>query len=89
MHPDKSIVATGQIGKDPYICVWDTRTMQTVSILKQGHTHGISAVNFDALGNVGFKKIQYKVLKFSPMSMFFIFSSFPKHLVKQNVYISE
>ena len=52
MHPDKTQVATGQIGKDPYICIWDSKTMQTISILKQGHTHGISAVGFDAMGNV-------------------------------------
>lgn len=52
LHPDRSHVATGQIGKDPYICVWDSKTMQTVSILKQGHTHGISAVGFDGLGQV-------------------------------------
>ncbi|KAI8515157.1 Echinoderm microtubule-associated protein-like 5 [Branchiostoma belcheri] len=51
IHPEKQLVATGQVGKDPYICVWDTRTLETVSILKGGgHTHGISSLNFDGEG---------------------------------------
>lgn len=55
IHPDKNLVATGQIGKDPYVCVWDSSTLQTVSILKQGHTHGITAIDFDGAGNVCIK----------------------------------
>ncbi|XP_033122529.1 echinoderm microtubule-associated protein-like 6 [Anneissia japonica] len=47
LHPEKTIVATGQVGKDPYICIWDTYNVQTVSILKDGHTHGVSSVGFD------------------------------------------
>ncbi|XP_078613343.1 echinoderm microtubule-associated protein-like 6 isoform X1 [Branchiostoma floridae x Branchiostoma japonicum] len=51
IHPEKQLVATGQVGKDPYICVWDTRNLDTVSILKGGgHTHGISALGFDRDG---------------------------------------
>lgn len=45
-------MATGQIGKDPYICVWNTLTTQTVSILKDGHKHGVSAMGFDKEGTV-------------------------------------
>ena len=45
-------MATGQIGKDPYICVWDSLSVQTVSILKGGHTQGISAMGFDKEGTV-------------------------------------
>lgn len=52
IHPDLSLVATGQIGKDPYICVWDSKTVRTVSFLRNGHTHGITALNFDGTGNV-------------------------------------
>ncbi|XP_035687635.1 echinoderm microtubule-associated protein-like 6 isoform X3 [Branchiostoma floridae] len=51
LHPEKVLVATGQVGKDPYICVWDTYSTQTISILKDGHTHGVAALAFDKEGN--------------------------------------
>ncbi|XP_050404782.1 echinoderm microtubule-associated protein-like 6 [Patella vulgata] len=51
LHPERSLVATGQIGKKPYICVWDTSTCETVSILKEGHEHGVSAMGFDREGS--------------------------------------
>ncbi|XP_061843886.1 echinoderm microtubule-associated protein-like 6 isoform X4 [Nerophis lumbriciformis] len=50
LHPDKVQVATGQVGKEPYICVWDTYAMQTVSILRDLHTHGVACLAFDADG---------------------------------------
>ncbi|XP_051939881.1 echinoderm microtubule-associated protein-like 6 isoform X6 [Hippocampus zosterae] len=50
LHPDKVQVATGQVGKDPYVCVWDTYGMQTVSILRDAHTHGVACLAFDADG---------------------------------------
>ncbi|MBN3309055.1 EMAL6 protein, partial [Amia calva] len=50
LHPDKTQVATGQVGKDPYICVWDTYCVQTVSILKDVHTHGVACLAFDSDG---------------------------------------
>uniref|UniRef100_A0A914X8Q4 HELP domain-containing protein n=1 Tax=Plectus sambesii TaxID=2011161 RepID=A0A914X8Q4_9BILA len=46
---DKSgtLAATGQIGDDPFLCVWDTLCMQTISILKPfKHGIGISIVAF-------------------------------------------
>ena len=52
IHPDKIQVATGQVGKDPYICIWDTYAMQTVSILRDVHTHGIACLAFDSDGQV-------------------------------------
>ena len=52
LHPEKILVATGQIGKDPYICVWDTLSVKAVSFLKNGHSQGVGAVNFDKEGNV-------------------------------------
>lgn len=54
LHPDRTLVATGQIGKAPYICVWDTVTTETVSILKDGHQHGVGAVGFNKEGTVRF-----------------------------------
>uniref|UniRef100_A0A3B3IJQ9 EMAP like 6 n=1 Tax=Oryzias latipes TaxID=8090 RepID=A0A3B3IJQ9_ORYLA len=50
IHPDKIQVATGQVGKDPYICVWDTYAMVTVSILRDVHTHGVACLTFDSDG---------------------------------------
>ena len=52
MHHERSLIATGQFGKDPYICVWDSNTVQTVSILKDGHTHGIGSIAFSPDGSV-------------------------------------
>ncbi|CAF95573.1 unnamed protein product [Tetraodon nigroviridis] len=52
IHPDKVQVATGQVGKDPFICIWDTYSMQTVSILRDVHTHGVACLAFDAEGQV-------------------------------------
>ncbi|TTC14938.1 Echinoderm microtubule-associated protein-like 6 [Bagarius yarrelli] len=50
LHPERVLVATGQVGKEPYICVWDSYTVQTVSILKDMHTHGIACLAFDLDG---------------------------------------
>ncbi|XP_072121311.1 echinoderm microtubule-associated protein-like 6 isoform X4 [Mobula birostris] len=47
LHPERSLVATGQVGKEPYICIWDTYNVQMVSILKDIHTHGIACLAFD------------------------------------------
>lgn len=52
LHPDKVQVATGQVGKDPFICVWDSYSMQTVSILRDVHTHGVACLAFNADGQV-------------------------------------
>eukprot|EP00794_Sanderia_malayensis_P020047 gene20047-22014_t len=51
IHPEGNLVATGQVGKDPYICIWDTKTCETVSILKDAHQRGISCVTFNSVGN--------------------------------------
>nr|XP_034966373.1 echinoderm microtubule-associated protein-like 6 [Zootoca vivipara] len=50
LHPEKTLVATGQVGKDPYICIWDSYNIQTVSILKDAHTHGVACLAFDSDG---------------------------------------
>ncbi len=54
LHPDKSLVATGQIGKEPFICVWDPATVDTVSILQGGHERGVAALGFSGDGKVSF-----------------------------------
>ncbi|XP_023384633.1 echinoderm microtubule-associated protein-like 5 [Pteropus vampyrus] len=50
LHPERVLVATGQVGKEPYICVWDSYTVQTISVLKDVHTHGIACLAFDLEG---------------------------------------
>lgn len=52
LHPEKRFVATGQIGKDPFICVWDSKTLKTESILQGEHQRGITALSFSGDGNV-------------------------------------
>ena len=54
LHPDKQLVATGQVGKDPYICVWDSRSCQTVSIMKDTHQRGVTCLAFNNSGTVSF-----------------------------------
>ncbi|XP_046848411.1 echinoderm microtubule-associated protein-like 6 [Xenia sp. Carnegie-2017] len=51
LHPEKQFVATGQVGKDPYICVWDTKNCKNVSILKDAHQQGVASLSFNASGN--------------------------------------
>nr|XP_039266613.1 echinoderm microtubule-associated protein-like 6 [Styela clava] len=50
LHPSGQLVATGQVGKTPYICVWESSTVKTMSILKDQHTHGIAALAFSPNG---------------------------------------
>ncbi|XP_075781606.1 echinoderm microtubule-associated protein-like 6 isoform X3 [Pelodiscus sinensis] len=50
VHPDKTLVATGQVGKDPYVCIWDSYSVLTVSVLKDAHTHGVACLAFDSDG---------------------------------------
>ena len=52
LHPEKRLVATGQIGKDPFICVWDSQTLKTESILQGEHQRGITALSFSGDGSV-------------------------------------
>lgn len=46
------MVATGQVGKDPYICIWETRNCQTVSIMKDTHQRGVTCLAFNNAGTV-------------------------------------
>jgi WD40 repeat protein len=52
LHPDKTIVATGQMGKNAQICIWNTQGIMKLESLLQGHTDGIGAMNFHADGEV-------------------------------------
>ena len=50
IHPSGRLVATGQIGKNPEIHVWDEEELRTLSILKDGHERGVCAVDFSPDG---------------------------------------
>jgi microtubule-associated protein-like 6 len=52
LHPDKTIVATGQMGKTAQICIWNTQGIMKVESLLQGHIDGVGAMNFNADGEV-------------------------------------
>jgi len=40
----KNMVATGQVGGLPIICVWDCTTMETLAVLQGTLTHGIAHI---------------------------------------------
>ncbi len=52
LHPDKNQVATSQVGKNPQIIVWNSKTLDSTSILKDGHTDGVGILAFDKAGEV-------------------------------------
>ena len=66
-HPSMDRVATGQIGRDPAIHVWDVATMETESVLKGGHSRGVCAVNFSGTAlsvcniQVNMRRVLYRV----------------------------
>lgn len=50
MHPDGHTVATGQLGKDPVIHVWDSVTLERKATLA-GHKRGVVSLAFSKSGN--------------------------------------
>ncbi|XP_030877785.1 echinoderm microtubule-associated protein-like 6, partial [Leptonychotes weddellii] len=50
IHPVKDYVATGQVGRDAAIHVWDTQTLKCLSLLKGQHQRGVCALDFSADG---------------------------------------
>lgn len=52
-HPKyKNVIATGQIGAQPVINVWDAASKTTLSSLKGFHTKGVCALNFSCSGKL-------------------------------------
>ncbi|XP_071401705.1 echinoderm microtubule-associated protein-like 6, partial [Centroberyx affinis] len=49
-HPLKDYAATGQVGRDPAIHVWDIQTLKCLSLLKGFHQRGVCALDFSADG---------------------------------------
>jgi len=50
IHPDGVHVATGQLGKHPYVMVWDSTTLELKATLR-GHKRGVSTLAFSQSGN--------------------------------------
>lgn len=49
LHPIHDYVATGQIGRDPSIHIWDTNSMECLSICQGQHYRGVCAVDFSGI----------------------------------------
>lgn len=50
-HPKmKNVIATGQIGTNPSVHVWDSVTKETLSIIQGNHSKGICSVDFSCTG---------------------------------------
>ena len=45
-HPSRDVVATGQVGRDPAVHVWETASLETLAVLKGQHSRGVCAVAF-------------------------------------------
>eukprot|EP00752_Nemacystus_decipiens_P008508 g7598.t1 len=50
MHPSGRLAATGEVGVEPKIIVWDTATMQTVKVLKGFHRRAVTLLAFSENG---------------------------------------
>ena len=51
IHPNRDLVATGQVGKDPLICIWSTKTMALVTSFKQGRdTRAVRSLGWSKKG---------------------------------------
>ena len=50
-HPKfLNVVATGQIGAQPEVNIWDARTKQTLSTVRASHGVGVCCVDFSCSG---------------------------------------
>uniref|UniRef100_A0A673LU81 Echinoderm microtubule-associated protein-like 5 n=1 Tax=Sinocyclocheilus rhinocerous TaxID=307959 RepID=A0A673LU81_9TELE len=50
IHPVKDYVATGQVGRDSSIHIWETEFLKPLSVLKGFHQFGVCALDFSADG---------------------------------------
>ncbi|MEQ2255440.1 Echinoderm microtubule-associated protein-like 5, partial [Ilyodon furcidens] len=50
IHPLKDYVATGQVGRDSSVHIWDTETLKPMSVLKGFHQLGVCTLDFSADG---------------------------------------
>lgn len=52
LHPDEQTVATGEIGSNPVVYVWDCNTLSITSVLTGHHKAGITTLDFSTSGNL-------------------------------------
>ncbi|CAM9732495.1 unnamed protein product, partial [Sphacelaria rigidula] len=50
MHPSGRLAATGEVGREPKIIVWDTATMQTIKVLRGFHQRAVTLLAFSEDG---------------------------------------
>ena len=50
LHPDMDLIATGQVGRDPVVCIWSTKTHEMISELRGYHQRAVTSLSFDATG---------------------------------------
>ncbi|CAM9158468.1 unnamed protein product, partial [Scytosiphon promiscuus] len=50
IHPSGRLAATGEVGNEPKIIIWDTSTMQTVKVLKGFHRRAVTLLAFSENG---------------------------------------
>lgn len=50
--PTGQFCATGQVGRHPWICVWDTATMECLARYRAPLTKGIKSVAFSGNGEL-------------------------------------
>ena len=48
----QNIVASGQIGNEPSVHVWNSETKETLSILQTSHSVGVCSANFSCTGKL-------------------------------------
>ena len=48
----QNVVASGQIGNEPTVHVWNSETKETLSILQTSHSVGVCSVNFSCTGKL-------------------------------------
>lgn len=48
----QNVIATGQIGTEPCVHVWDAMSKETLSVIQGFHTKGVCAVNFSCNGKL-------------------------------------
>ena len=50
-HPDKVVFATGEIGKNPKVVVWDSASMKALAVLEGFHKKAVTALCFSPCGD--------------------------------------
>ena len=71
MHPNREWVATGQLGRRPFVCVWDAITCQQLQrIVHPAGMRGIIALTFSQSDGT-FLFISVRAI--SMMTMFYVF----------------